>query len=65
MIKPVLPASLAIALATIVLPHPGGPCNNKPGRKINQYQLLNQISHFFLVKQFNCWCTKNILINIL
>lgn len=25
-----LPASLAIALATIVLPHPGGPCNNKP-----------------------------------
>ena len=48
MIKPVLPASLAIALATIVLPHPGGPCNNKPGRKIDQYQLLNQIIHFFL-----------------
>lgn len=47
MIKPVLPASLAIALATIVLPHPGGPCNNKPGRKIYKYQLLNQISHFF------------------
>lgn len=28
-----VPASLAVALAIIVFPHPGGPCNNTPRKK--------------------------------
>ena len=40
-----IPASLAMALATSVLPHPGGPTNSTPGDYKQSHSVLDQIKH--------------------